>query len=154
MAENSAINWMRASTQADLERGIADHLAPPAAVRGLSLEPLLGPIDLGPDGYFMLEGAHCLNWVIVGCESGPERRLSANEIDSHFYKASYLVERWMSWLRSIIDQCDAAGVLVFVKQIPVADESTVGWRVSKDRASGLSGRGAENMGETKQGAVK
>jgi hypothetical protein len=42
------------------------------------------------------------------------------------------VERWMSWLRDIITQCDAAGVPVHVKQIPIANGSAVGWRVSKD----------------------
>ena len=99
-----------------------------AAVRGLSLEPLLGPIDLGPNGYFMLEGAHCLNLVIVGCESGPKRRLSLPDMD-HGNKA-YMVSRWMGWLHTIIQQCDAAAVPVFVKQIPISN--SISWRVSKD----------------------
>jgi len=149
MAENSAISWMRASTQADLERGIGAHLETPAAVRGLSLEPLLGPIDLRTafggikcelpdgtvDGYMMpslIFHKPVFGWAIVGCESGPKRRLSANEIDSHFFKASYLEKRWVSWLRDIIDQCDAAGVPVFVKQVPIANGGKIGWRVSKD----------------------
>lgn len=62
------------------------------AVRFLSCEPLLEPIfNLPLDG---------IDWVIIGCESGPRRRPC---------KAP--------WLVSIIDQCDKAGVPPFVKQV-------------------------------------
>ena len=47
-------------------KAIDDLQAVPAAVRFLSIEPLLGPIAALP-----LEGIH---WVIVGGESGPGRR--------------------------------------------------------------------------------
>lgn len=63
----------------------------PAAVRFLSLEPLLGPIP-----YLELDGIH---WVIVGGESGPRHR----PIDP-------------AWVRDIRDQCLAAGVPFFFKQ--------------------------------------
>ncbi len=63
----------------------------PAAVRFLSIEPLLGPI---PD--LRLDGIH---WVIVGGESGPRHR----PIDP-------------AWVRDIRDQCLAAGVPFFFKQ--------------------------------------
>jgi protein gp37 len=63
----------------------------PAAVRFLSVEPLLGPIPKLP-----LDG---VNWVIVGGESGPRHR----PIDPN-------------WVRSIRDQCLAAGVPFFFKQ--------------------------------------
>src|SRR5690606_8855505 len=52
-------------------------LSTPAAVRFLSMEPLLGPVDLayaafnGADSLGSLEGLH---WVIVGGESGPGAR--------------------------------------------------------------------------------
>jgi protein gp37 len=62
-----------------------------AAVRFLSIEPLLGPIDALP-----LKGIH---WVIVGGESGPHHR----PIDP-------------AWVRGIRDQCLAAGVPFFFKQ--------------------------------------
>jgi protein gp37 len=62
-----------------------------AAVRFLSLEPLLGPIAQLP-----LEGIH---WVIVGGESGPGARPMHPD-----------------WVRSIRDQCQAAGVPFFFKQ--------------------------------------
>jgi protein gp37 len=63
----------------------------PAAVRFLSLEPLLGPI---PE--LRLEG---IKWVIVGGESGPGARPMRVE-----------------WARSVRDQCLAAGVPFFFKQ--------------------------------------
>ena len=67
-------------------------LATPAAVRFLSVEPLLGPIDLSP--YL-----HKLDWVIVGGESGPKARPVHPD-----------------WVRSLRDQCQAAGVPFFFKQ--------------------------------------
>jgi len=63
----------------------------PAAVRFLSLEPLLGEISQLP-----LNGIH---WVIVGGESGPQARPVALE-----------------WVRSIRDQCLQKRVLFFFKQ--------------------------------------
>lgn len=64
----------------------------PARVRFLSVEPLLEDI-----GELDLEGIH---WVIVGGESGPGAR-------------PFNVQ----WARSIVRQCRAAGVRVFVKQL-------------------------------------
>jgi protein gp37 len=63
----------------------------PAAVRFLSVEPLLGPIDA-----LRLEG---IQWVIAGGESGGERR-----------------ELRPEWARLIRDQCAAQGVPFFFKQ--------------------------------------
>jgi protein gp37 len=63
----------------------------PAAVRFLSIEPLLGPIgDLPLDG---------IDWVIVGGESGPNYR----PVDP-------------DWVRGVRDQCVATGVPFFFKQ--------------------------------------
>ena len=72
-------------------RRIDDLRAVPAAVRFLSLEPLLGPL---PD--LPLTDIH---WVIVGGESGPSRR----PVDP-------------AWVRNIRDQCIAARVPFFFKQ--------------------------------------
>ena len=60
------------------------------AVRFLSCEPLIGPLRLD------LEGLH---WVIVGGESGRGHR----PIEA-------------AWVRSIREQCGAAGVAFFFKQ--------------------------------------
>lgn len=70
---------------------IADLRTVAAAVRFLSIEPLLGPIpDLPLDG---------IDWVIVGGESGPRRREVRRE-----------------WVRDIRDECLASGVPFFFKQ--------------------------------------
>jgi protein gp37 len=64
----------------------------PAALRFLSCEPLLEPIDLGD-----LTG---IDWVIVGGESGPRSRPCD-----------------IRWIESIVSQCKAQGVAVWVKQL-------------------------------------
>jgi protein gp37 len=63
----------------------------PAAVRFLSCEPLIGPLDALP-----LQEIH---WVIVGGESGPGARPMRPE-----------------WVLSILGQCRNAGVPFFFKQ--------------------------------------
>lgn len=63
----------------------------PAAVRFLSVEPLLGPVNRIP-----LAGIH---WVIVGGESGPNSRPMDIE-----------------WVRSVRDQCIKSEVPFFFKQ--------------------------------------
>jgi protein gp37 len=63
----------------------------PAAVRFLSVEPLLGPIK-----HLSLRG---IDWVIVGGESGPKAR----PIDPR-------------WVRQVRDQCLASNVPFFFKQ--------------------------------------
>ncbi len=70
---------------------IGDLTQVPAAVRFISIEPLLGPI---PD--LPLQG---IQWVIVGGESGPGRRPMSPE-----------------WVRMIRDQCVRARVPFFFKQ--------------------------------------
>lgn len=75
-----------------------------APVRFLSLEPLHG--DLGK---FMpidaSDGSPCVEWVIVGGESG-------NETGKYRYR-----ECKLEWIESIVEQCRAAHVPVFVKQL-------------------------------------
>jgi len=72
-------------------RRVAELVSVPAAVRFLSCEPLIGPLDNLP-----LKGIH---WVIVGGESGPRARPMQAE-----------------WALSILRQCRAAGVPFFFKQ--------------------------------------
>jgi protein gp37 len=84
--------WMGVSVEdARVVQRIADLQAVPAAVRFLSCEPLLGPLDDLP-----LDGIH---WVIVGGESGPGARPMRIE-----------------WIRSIFRQCRKAKVPFFFKQ--------------------------------------
>lgn len=63
----------------------------PAVLRFVSIEPMLGPIELDLAG---------IDWVIVGAESGR----GARPMD-------------LSWARDIRDQCAEAGVPLFVKQL-------------------------------------
>ena len=107
--------WLGTSVEdqryADLR--IPHLLATPTAVRFLSIEPLLGPVDLRRF-LFMEPGSAAIlwrgvladpptnpkiGWVIVGGESGPGARPTHPER-----------------VRSIRDQCVAAGVPFFFKQ--------------------------------------
>ena len=73
----------------------------PLGVNGwLSAEPLLGPIDLHL-GYIAPEDLP-FKWVATGCESGPNRRPCKIE-----------------WIESIVDQCRARDIPVFVKQLDI-----------------------------------
>lgn len=98
---------------------------PSVAVRFLSCEPLLGPVDLGSAAlrpYERQQGGYWeyghgedvygngrqwvpappaqIDWVIVGGESGP----GARPMD-------------LGWAHSLVRQCRDAGVAVFVKQL-------------------------------------
>ena len=122
--------WLGVSAEDQTRAGerIPYLLETPATVRFVSAEPLLGPLELwhrescgdcdpciggkaaqcAVGGYFVgMLGA--LDWVIVGGESGPGKR----PVD-------------LAWMRSIRDQCQAAGVPLFVKQIdkriPIPDD--------------------------------
>ncbi len=94
-------------------------LRTPAAVRFLSCEPLLGPLNIDhlalgryPDITQFMQPIPRVDWVIVGGESGP----GARPCD-------------VAWIRSIRDQCKAAGVPVFVKQLGgyVSDRNDAGF---------------------------
>ena len=84
--------WMGTSVEnADYVHRIAALVKVPAAVRFLSVEPLLGPIPRLP-----LES---IDWVIVGGESGP----GARPMEA-------------AWVRQIRDRCVKKGVPFFFKQ--------------------------------------
>lgn len=98
--------WLGVSVenQAAADERIPELLDTPAAVRFLSCEPLLGPVDIAE--YFDPCSVPCgedpweaLHWVIAGCESGP----GARPCD-------------VAWLRSLRDQCADASVAFFLKQ--------------------------------------
>lgn len=111
--------WLGATVvnQEEADRDIPKLLAVPAAKRFLSIEPLLGTVDLGlcdcdkgsvagPGGAGGVTcpkcsgtGGRTLDWVIVGGESGPGARPMHPD-----------------WARSIRDQCAAAGVPFLFKQ--------------------------------------
>ena len=76
-------------------------LQTPAAVRFISYEPALGPLNVFRwfDGPHQQTRGKRLDWIICGGESGPHARIMEIE-----------------WLRSIVEQCQAACVPIFVKQ--------------------------------------
>lgn len=80
---------------------IRDLTLAPAVVHFLSIEPLIG--DVG------ILDLHDIEWVIVGGESGPGKRPFNCD-----------------WARSIRDQCNAANVPFFMKQVdkvqPIPDD--------------------------------
>lgn len=111
--------WIGVSitSQAEADRDIPKMLQVPAAKRFLSMEPLLGPVDLGlcdcdhgsVPAPHNIGGVTCpkcngtggrmVDWVIVGGESGPNARPMHPD-----------------WARSLRDQCQAAGVPFLFKQ--------------------------------------
>ncbi len=124
--------WLGVSVenQAAADERIPMLLETPAAVRFISAEPLLGPVDLrnvnplkldaadspvlidtltghvkGPDDMLPAQ----IDWVIAGGESGPGARPMHPD-----------------WARSLRDQCAVAGVPYFFKQwgewSPIADD--------------------------------
>lgn len=97
--------------QPTADNRIPDLLRTPAAVRFVSYEPALAAVDFSPWLPILTIGGvemeTWLDWIIVGGESGP----GARPCD-------------IQWIRSIRDQCKAAGVPLFVKQLganPVED---------------------------------
>jgi protein gp37 len=98
--------WIGVSVedQAAADERVPRLLETPAAVRWISAEPLLGPVDLsrwlwadlGERGRARLNGLH---WLVCGGESGP----GARPIHP-------------AWARALRDQCVAAGVPFFFKQ--------------------------------------
>lgn len=94
--------WLGVSAerQKEADERIPHLLQTPAAVRFVSCEPLLGPIDLSARPFVVeTPAASKLDWVIAGGESGPKARPMHPD-----------------WARSIRDQCRAAGVAYFFKQ--------------------------------------
>lgn len=86
--------WLGVSIEnqrcADLRLPILERI--PAAIRFVSAEPLLGPVALGT-------ARDWLEWVIVGGESGPNRR----EMD-------------LTWATALRDECLDAGIAYYYKQ--------------------------------------
>lgn len=107
--------WLGVSAedQTRADERVPQLLATPAAVRFASAEPLLGPLDLTEwlheSACWIQDGGAectchppteiCIDWVIVGGESGPSAR-----------------PMHPAWAREIRDQCTDAGVPFFFKQ--------------------------------------
>lgn len=94
--------WMGVSVESEEYIDRIDRLrSTPAAVRFLSLEPLLGPLD----NLNLVD----IDWAIAGGESGPNARPME-----------------VAWVRSIRDQCVSAGVAFHFKQWGGVQKSRTG----------------------------
>lgn len=107
--------WLGVSVedQATADNRIPYLLSTPSALRFISYEPAIGPVDLisstwgecKPRPPLDIQARQLINplaaidWLIMGCESGP----GARPMD-------------IEWARSVRDQCQAAGVPFFFKQ--------------------------------------
>lgn len=125
-------NGVSVEDQPAADERLPELVRTPSAVRWLSIEPQIGPVELFPwSGLFQ--------WAVIGGESGHDAR----PFD-------------LAWARSLISECRGGGAAVFVKQlgaVPVVDEAE--WRLK----SGLDGRGplwllsAHNRGRELPGTV-
>jgi len=102
-----------AEDQRRADERVPQLMATPAAIRFVSAEPMLGPIDFTSLPPFLevsrrmgirldalkLGGKYSLDWIIAGGESGPGARPMHPD-----------------WVRSIRDQCASAGTAFFFKQ--------------------------------------
>lgn len=93
--------WLGVSVedQKRADERVPDLLATRAAIRWISAEPLLGPLDLTRHFHSPLDMARQLGWLVVGGESG------ANARPMH-----------PDWARSLRDQCASTGVAFHFKQ--------------------------------------
>jgi len=125
--ENSTVPWplpnvwlgVSVEDQATADARIPLLLKTPAAVRVVSAEPLLGPLDLSiymASGYEEPPLDDIVSWLIVGGESGPKARPC--DVD---------------WVRALVTQAKAADVPVFVKQLGAntRDRNDVGFEGDK-----------------------
>lgn len=127
--------WLGATicNQEEADRDIPKLLATPAAKRFVSIEPLLGQIDFRwrpyayeatketyraylerTGGINEYEALKKIDWVIVGGESGPKARPMHPD-----------------WVRSLRDQCNAAGVAFHFKQWGEFSESATSQAASE-----------------------
>ncbi len=98
--------WLGTTVESpDQLHRVDDLLKIPARVRFLSVEPMLGPVDLASwlghryDHGGMVHECSGVDWVICGGESGPKARPMHPD-----------------WARSLRDQCAEAGVPFLLKQ--------------------------------------
>ena len=116
--------WMGVSVedQARADERIPLLLQTPAAVRFLSVEPLLGPVTIPTVHSFgdqRWDGPR-IDWVILGGESGgPSERALVTKGRTYSDRAPFFAWRpkdeALDWVRSLRDQCVAAGVPFFFK---------------------------------------
>ena len=97
--------WMGLSicNQEEAKRDAHKLVMVPAALRFISYEPALGPLDLTPLRYHLAPPGHQgINLVIAGCESGADARPAEDD-----------------WFRAVRDACEESGAVFYLKQMRV-----------------------------------
>ena len=94
--------WLGVSAedQKNADERIPLLLQTPAAVRFVSYEPALGPIDFRAWLTATRQSDPMLHWILVGGESGPDARPFN-----------------IQWARDVIGQCRVGGIASFTKQL-------------------------------------
>ncbi|MGE4193047.1 MAG: DUF5131 family protein [Pseudodesulfovibrio sp.] len=141
--------------QEQADKRIPILLDTPAAVRFVSVEPMLGPVDLegvgrdlnalegvwavkspGENNEYDIFDTPALDWVICGGETGPGAR-----------------PMWEPWARDLMEQCEADGIPFFFKKwgayrgpddwkIPAGDK--IGGRIIREFPEENGGSGDES----------
>ncbi|MDK6077906.1 phage Gp37/Gp68 family protein [Massilia varians] len=137
--------WLGASivNQEEADRDIPKLLQVPARVRFLSMEPLLGPVDLklwrpardddrqDLDGYcdtFITATGAGIHWVIVGGESGrgarPMHPAWAGSLRDQCTRAGvpYLFKQWGEWLPAVDGRSITGKVLILEGAAPFTND--------------------------------
>lgn len=85
--------------QAEADANIPILLSIPATKHWISYEPALGPVLFDQTWYKDIPG---ISWIVCGCESGPGHR-----------------PMYIDWARDVRDQCQAAKVPFYLKQMMI-----------------------------------
>lgn len=106
------------------ERRLPFLLENPAAIRFLSCEPLLGPLDLRP--WFKKKGLYPINWIIAGGESGGNcRPMHPNWATSLLqqcqeFKIPFHFKQWGHWVPAeLTNQARRPQLLHLINERPV-----------------------------------
>lgn len=126
--------WLGATAenQKEFDRRYEHLVSIPAAIRFLSMEPLLGGVTIRHRG---------LDWIITGGESGPNARPSHPD-----------------WFRSIRDQCQHSGIAFHFKQwgewsVPVVGEPFSGKQQTTTVSDGNTRVGVFRFGKKAAGRL-
>jgi protein gp37 len=112
----------------------------PAARRIVSIEPILGPVDVST--YLDVAGSPCgetwptLDWVIAGCESGPGARPAE-----------------VGWFRALRDQCGQYQVPFFLKQAKHTPGDFIPVDALGRKTSATLAMGAASGSRSKKGVI-
>lgn len=99
-------NGVSCLTQADIDR-MVPALLRISGKKWISAEPMMGPMDFsdGPLNPYSLSDLSQINLMVLGCHSNPRR-----------YPCK------IEWIESAVEQCKAAGVKIFIKQLTLGNK--------------------------------